>query len=337
MGKSRIVSELDFTKDGKQSGFLRLPHSVHRSAYGWLPIPITCIKNGTGPTVLLVSGNHGDEYEGQVTLMKLTRRLTQADVNGRIIILSAANFPAAMAGMRTSPIDDGNLNRSFPGDPDGRPTAMIAHYIESVLLPMADFVVDLHSGGSSLMYIPSTLARRSADPAKRAETIEMMKIFGAPIGMLLDLPPGEDRTLTGGTERVGSAVHLGTELGGSGTVTPAVLAYAERGVARLLNHFGVLAKPLHDETPGKTRIVAVRGPEYYCYAPDNGLFEPYVELGDEVAAGQAAGAVHFPDTPWREPTLAYFEHGGLVICKRIPGRTDRGDCLFHLGTDYEEA
>ena len=61
--KSRISSEIDLEKAGKQVGFLRLPHSVHRSAYGWLPIPIICISNGDGPNVLRVSGNHGDEYE----------------------------------------------------------------------------------------------------------------------------------------------------------------------------------------------------------------------------------------------------------------------------------
>src|SRR6185437_16808951 len=200
--------------------------SVHRSAYGWLPMPITCIKNGKGPTVLLVSGNHGDEYEGQVTLMKLTRRLQADDVKGRVIILSAANFPAAMAGMRTSPIDEGNLNRSFPGNPDGGPTRMIAHYIETVLLPLADFSVDLHSGGSSLMYIPATLIRRAKDPAKYAELIEMTETFGAPISLTLDQPIGGDRTLTGAAARVGKA-HIGTELGGSGTVTPSALAIAE--------------------------------------------------------------------------------------------------------------
>jgi predicted deacylase len=335
MAKSRIYSELDFETEGKHSGYLRLPHSVHRSAYGWIGIPITCIKNGKGPTVLLVSGNHGDEYEGQVTLMKLTRRLAVADVQGRIIILSSANFPAAMAGMRTSPLDDGNLNRSFPGDPDGRPTQMIAHYIESVLLPMADCVVDLHSGGSSLMYIPSTLARGSDDPKKQAQTVELMRIFGAPIGMMFTMPQGEDRTLTGGTERVGVKLHLGTELGGTGTVTPSVLAYAEAGVARILHHVGVVTTTLTDAKPGNTRIVEVKGAHYYCYSPDAGLFEPYVDLGDEVKAGQAAGAVHYQDAPWREPTLAHFEVGGLVICKRIPGKVERGDCLFHLGTDTE--
>jgi predicted deacylase len=335
MSRTRIYSEVDFTKDGKQSAFLRLPHSVHRSAYGWLPMPITCIKNGKGPTVLLVSGNHGDEYEGQVTLMKLTRRLQADDVKGRIIILSAANYPAAMAGMRTSPIDQGNLNRTFPGNPDGGPTAMIAHFIESVLLPMADVTVDLHSGGSSLMYIPSALARRAKSKADRANTIKLMEVFGAPVSMLIDAPQGEDRTLTGGAERVG-VLHMGTELGGSGTVTPGALAVAEKGTARLLDHFGVLRKPLHNEKSGKTRLVVVAGPSYYTYAPDNGLFEPYVELGDDVRAGQAAGAVHFPDTPWREPTIAHFERDGVVVCKRIPGRTERGDCLFHLGSDYSE-
>jgi uncharacterized protein len=334
MTKSRIHSEVDFTREGKQHGFLRIPHSVHRSAYGWLAMPVTCIKGGSGPTVILFSGNHGDEYEGQVTLMKLTRRLQPADVAGRIIIVSAANFPAAMAGMRTSPIDEGNLNRSFPGDPNGRPTQMIAHYIESVLLPMADFVFDLHSGGSSLMYIASTLVARPADAGKRAEAIERLKLFGAPIAMIFDLPQGEDRTLTGACLRAG-VPYLGSELGGSGTVTPSVLAYAEKGTARVLHHLGVLREPLHKEPPGKTRLVVVGGLDYYCYAPDSGLFEPFVDLGAEVKAGQEAGAVHFPDTPWREPSLAHFGHDGIVVCKRIPGKTERGDCLFHLASDYD--
>ena len=118
--KSRITSEVDFDRDGKQQGFLRLPHSVHRSAYGWIPIPIIVIKHGTGPTVLLTAANHGDEYEGQIALMKLCRELQPKDVRGRLIMLTATNYPAAIAGTRTSPIDGGNLNRSFPGEPDGR-------------------------------------------------------------------------------------------------------------------------------------------------------------------------------------------------------------------------
>src|ERR1043166_8938898 len=150
--RSRLSPKIDLDGDGKQTGFLRLPHSVHRSAYGWIPIPIARISNrgvnGSGPTILLMAGNHGDEYEGQVALGRLIRELDPAEVRGRVIILPSANFPAAMAGTRTSPLDQGNLNRSFPGDPAGGPTAQIAYYIEHELLPRCDFVLDIHSGGS---------------------------------------------------------------------------------------------------------------------------------------------------------------------------------------------
>ena len=64
-----------------------------------MPIPISCIRRGEGPTVLLVSGNHGDEYEGQVALMKLTRRLEPADVTGRIVIADSGNPNASPAGL----------------------------------------------------------------------------------------------------------------------------------------------------------------------------------------------------------------------------------------------
>ena len=62
----------------------------------------------------------------------------------------------------------------------------------------------------------------------------------------------------------------------------------------------------------------VSGQDYYCYAPEPGLFEPLVELGAEVEAGAAAGAIHPHDTPWREPAIARFGRAGTVICKRVP-------------------
>jgi uncharacterized protein len=329
---SRIDSEIDFNKPGKQCGFLRLPLSRHESAYGWLPIPIVCINAGAGPTVLLVSGNHGDEYEGQVALLKLCRRLQCEDVHGRIIILPAANFPAVIAGRRVSPLDSGNLNRSFPGDPDGSPTAMIADYIENELMPLAGFVADLHSGGSSLDYIPSVLAHRTACAAKMEEILATLRVFGAPVGYLVDVPEGGDRTLASAADRKGLR-YLGAELGGGGTLTPRTAGIAEQGLARFLDHVGVLHQPLTDVPPPPSRILIVEGVDYYAYAPDSGIFEPYVCLGDEVHGGESAGAIHFPDTPWREPSPVYFARDGVVLCRRFPGRTERGDCLFHLGAD----
>ena len=66
-----VWTEIDFEKNGKQVGVLHLPYSVTRSGYGMIDIPIAVIKNGDGPSVLLMAGNHGDEYEGQVTLARL--------------------------------------------------------------------------------------------------------------------------------------------------------------------------------------------------------------------------------------------------------------------------
>lgn len=334
-GKSRLYPEIDFDRDGKQTGFLRLPHSVHRSAYGWIPIPIVSIgngdSNGGGPRILLMAGNHGDELEGQVALGRLIRSLEPADIRGRIIILPSANFPAAMAGSRTSPLDGGNLNRSFPGDPNGGPTAQIAYYIETELLPRVDFVLDIHSGGSSLTYVPSTLGRRPDTPEGLDRATELMRAFGAPVAYLVSGGGFGDQTMTAAAARAGIR-HMSTELAGGGQVTPAALRIAEGGVRRVLHKLGALkAEPPPPEH--ETRLMQISGQDYYCYAPEPGFFEPLVELGAEVAAGTPAGAIHPFDTPWREPAVASFARAGTVICKRVPGRVERGDCLYHLATD----
>ena len=126
--QSRIWTELDFEREGKQIGALMVDHSVTRSAYGMVPVPAAVIRNGEGPTVLMLAGNHGDEFESQIVLSELIREFDPHDLKGRLIVLPAANTPAAKAGARVSPLDGGNLNRSFPGDPTGGPTQQIAYY-----------------------------------------------------------------------------------------------------------------------------------------------------------------------------------------------------------------
>jgi uncharacterized protein len=329
-GKSRIWSDVDFDKNGKQISWLRLPYSSNISAYGWLPIPITIIKNGKGPTVLLTAGNHGDEYEGQVTLAKLIRAVQPSQVKGRLIIIPALNTPAALAGLRCSPIDDLNLNRSFPGNRDGSPTQMIAHYVESVLLPMSDYSIDLHSGGRTLMYIPSVLIRRTGDKKRDAKQLEILKAFGGPLGFII-AGPAENRGLGAAAERNG-VISLGSELGGGGTVGVEALRVAERGVRNVLGLIGVMAPPKGKSAPTE-RITVVGGPDYYVYATERGLFEPYVDLGAMVKKNQLFGAIHFVDNPARAPVQVRFAHDGMLICKRFPGPTERGDCLAHLATD----
>src|SRR4029077_238729 len=250
---------------------------------------------------------------------------------GRLTLLPWASCPAAMAGMRTSPLDEGNLNRSFPGDPYGGPTAQIADYIESVLLPQCDFVFDFHSGGSSLTYVPSALMRRPQTPETLAQGIEMLRTLGGPVGYLVDAALG-DHTLTAAAARAGVR-HMSTEIAGGGQVTPTALRIMESGIRRVLVKVGALSgePPL---AAAETRIMQVRGQDYYVYAPDPGLFEPLVELGEEVSAGTLAAIIHPHDTPWRASAITAFGRAGTVICKRVPGRVERGDCIFHLADDF---
>ena len=233
------MTTIDFEKEGKQTGYLRLPHSVHRSAYGWIPFPIACIRNGEGPTALLLAGTHGDEYEGQVTLSKLICELEPKDISGRVIILPMLNFPAAKVGLRTSPIDDLNLNRVYPGDPEGSPTLVIAHYVESVLMPMADYGLDLHSGGSSLHYVPSAVGALETDTKRLQELQRLMKVFGAPYSFFF---PGGHASGTSGNHaaRRQNLLMFGTEMGGSGTITAECLKICEEGTRRFLAEIGVL-------------------------------------------------------------------------------------------------
>ena len=331
---SIIEPTFDLSASGKHLGYLKLPHSVHRSAYGFIPIPIVSVKNGTGPTILLSSGVHGDEFEGQIALTKLIKEIEPAQVNGQVIILTMTNFPAAKAGLRTSPIDDLNLNREFPGDPYGTPTSQIAHFVETVLMSMADYSFDIHSGGTSLHYLPTILYRAGKVGDEQADKCkELVTTFGAPYAIAM--PSGGNkgaRTTMAAAERQ-SAVGIGGEFGGSGTVSSESLHICELGIRRLLHHLKIwspVTLPPAAE-PEKTVYLNSNSENLLVYADQAGLFEPAVQLGDMVVTNQIAGYLHHPDTPWLKPEEIRFKTDGLVLAKRIPSLSERGDCLFHLG------
>ena len=150
MSRNPITPTIPLDAQGVNHGFLKLPYSRDDSAWGSVMIPITVIANGEGPTALLTGANHGDEYEGPVALQNLAVSLKPEDITGRVVIMPMMNLPAFAAGVRCSPIDGANMNRSFPGCADGTVTQKICHYIATELVPLADIVLDFHSGGRTL-------------------------------------------------------------------------------------------------------------------------------------------------------------------------------------------
>lgn len=325
------MQQVDLESRGKRVVTLPVSISTHESAYGQVSLQLGVISSGAGPRVLLVGGNHGDEYEGQIALRSLWHRLEPSDVTGTILVLPAANPPAVDAGRRTSPLDEGNLNRSFPGKDARGPTEMIAAQIHA-LLPKCDFVLDLHSGGSSLIYLPCLIFGRAADPAVLVRQSELARAFGGPNILSFASIPGADNSLSGSATAMGIPA-LATELGGGGLVNLDALALASNGIMNLLNHIGAVRNAAVPAPSGPTRELVVPDGAHFVRSPGDGIFEPLVDIEAHVRAGQVAGFLHEVHDPFRRPLDVRFSADGIVVCKTGRARAKPGDCLFHTAVE----
>jgi len=322
---SPISPTVDFSAEGVQHGFLRLPYSRDDSAWGSVMIPLTVVKNGEGPTALLTGGNHGDEYEGPIALFDLARTLKAQDVTGRVIIVPAMNYPAFLAGTRTSPIDRGNMNRSFPGAPDGSVTQKIADYFQRTLLPLADIVLDFHSGGRTLDFLPFCAAHVLPDEMQEAKAFELVRAFGAPWSMKM-LEIDAVGMYDTAAEDMGK-IFITTELGGGGTATAKSAAIARRGVANVLKVAGILKGAL--ETAQTTWLDMPDG-NCFSFAEDGGLIEPVFDLGDDVKSGDVVARIYPIGRTGAQPLEVKAKMDGILTARHFPGLVKSGDCVSVL-------
>jgi predicted deacylase len=329
---------IELGRPGKQLGFAGLSHSDNVHDNGLIPVPVAVISSGAGPTALLVAGTHGDEYEGQVVLHELIRSLEPEDVNGTVIIVPAANAPAVRAGTRVSPIDAGNLNRSYPGEVRGGPTDQVADLISGTLLPLADVVIDLHSGGSNSTYLPSMFLYRGPDEQAWARKVAAARAIGLPY--VIAVPPRlEPGSLSTAGDDAG-VLTLSTELGGGGTVHPGILADARRGVLSLLAHVGILPTWSGTEMqPGTARAAEPAWLELVADSPvmatATGIFEPLVELGQRVREGDPVARVHAVDDLARAPQEYTARVDGIVAILRRPALVQLGSYMLHIAPEIE--
>ncbi|UWQ15714.1 N(2)-acetyl-L-2,4-diaminobutanoate deacetylase DoeB [Aliiroseovarius sp. M344] len=321
-----ITATIPLDQDGVHHGFLRLPYSRDDSAWGSIMVPITVIQNGTGPTALLTGANHGDEYEGPIALQELTVTLTAEDVRGRIIIVPAFNYPAFRAGTRTSPIDKGNMNRSFPGRPDGTPTEKIADYFQRVLLPMADIAVDFHSGGKTLDFVPFAAVHILEDKVLEADCVRAMKAFNAPYSVQMREIDNVGMYDTA-VEDLGK-VLVTTELGGGGTSTYRSNAIAKKGVRNVLIEFGIL---LGDLQVDQTKTLSMPDDDCFLFSDGDGLYEAMVDLGDPVKKGDVVARRWPLDRTGQLPVDYHARRDGLLISRHFPGLIKAGDCVAVIG------
>lgn len=319
---SPISATVDFAAEGVQHGFLRLPYSRDDSAWGSVMIPITVVRNGRGPTALLTGGNHGDEYEGPIALFDLARSLKPEEVSGAVIIVPAMNYPAFLAGTRTSPIDRGNMNRSFPGRPDGTVTEKIADYFSRVLLPMADIVLDFHSGGKTLDFLPFCAAHILPNKQQEQKAFDFVTAFAAPYSMKM-LEIDAVGMYDTAAEEMGK-IFITTELGGGGTATAKSAAIAKRGVINVLRHAGIVAGAV--ET-GPTTWLDMPDGRCFFFAEEGGLIEAVIDLGDVVTEGAVIARIYPTGRTGEAPREIRAAMDGILCARHFPGLVKPGDCV----------
>lgn len=276
-----------------------------------------------GPTVVVLAGIHGDEYEGMLTIPEVYRRLDPGQMRGTVLMVPICNVPAYQAALRSSPIDGLNMARVFPGDPNGTITQRLAYWVGERIIAHADLLIDLHSAGLSYHIPPLCGYYYHASPAgQRSQEIALNfgteVVWGHP-----DVAPG--RTVSFATDRGIPWVY--TEAPGAGRVRPEDFDAFVTGVFNSLKVMGVL-DGAPETQPIQHHLLGSGDLDRSIAANVGGLFVAKVNLLDEVREGDVLGEV-------RDPAGRVLEEVrspgvGVVISMRGLLRVHPGDGLVAL-------
>lgn len=297
-----------------------------------IPLPVLQIAGAAeGPTLLVLAGVHGDEYEGMETILRLYRDIQPERLAGTLVLAPVANPLSYRGGTRTSPEDGLNMARVFPGDRRGRPTERIAWQLHHRLLAQADFLLDLHSGGTH--YAISTLVGyyHNEETEIGRKSRAAAEAFGA------ELLWAHETVAPGRT--VSSALALGvpwlyTEAYGGKRIRREDAELFYHGALRLMRHLGMF--PGASEQTAASRADLSAAPERRIYGDGNfdgsetagasGFFLPETELGAEIRAGERIGSICGFDGTELERVVA--SRDGIVVM--LPGvpTVRQGEPLF---------
>lgn len=259
------------------------------------------------------------------------RNVTADEVSGRLIIMPCLSPEASRAGTRLWP-SGANFNRSFPGSPDGDTPDQLADFLTRGLFPRADIVIDLHSGGRSMVWAQMSHMHVVDDPDQRRAMLEGMMAFNSDYHLLYTDIAGAG-LLPSEAERQGKVV-ITTEAGGGGYPTRATLDGAYSGLRNVLRHVGVLAGDVvtrADLGKDPAVILSATDASQYALAHEAGLYETLVAPGDTVAAGQPVGRLHHPDRLDRQPEDVIAPCSGVVAACRAFPWVEQGTCVAVVG------
>ncbi|MSU41177.1 MAG: succinylglutamate desuccinylase [Pedosphaera sp.] len=333
MNPTRTVAtpdQLDFTSPGRRDYWVSLEHD---SIWGEWHVPLTVMvgpEAECGRGLVVFGSNHGNEYEGPVVIKKLLLEINPADVRGRLVFVPVLNTAAFRSGTRESSNEDGvNLNRAFV-DGAGTTTALggithrIARFVREHIWPQVHVVIDLHSGGVVARFALTTSFHHVDDAAQSKAMAETARWFGTPfIITYQNRTPG---LLPSEAERLGK-ITIGTELGWGAAVNAQGVRYGRHGVLAAAIHHGQLAgqiAPIDHHADGTQRIVEMVDRDCFVPAPWPGHFEPVVDCGAFVHAGQTVALLHDFHRIDEPPYELKARLEGYVIAQAWQARVEQG-------------
>lgn len=316
-----VVRSLSAAPGEKISGNVAI-----KTASAETKIPLT-IVHGTqpGPTLLVIAGVHGSEYSPIIATQRLGPQLNPQKISGTVILVHIANMPAYLGRtVYISPLDGKNLNRIFPGKANGTITDRIAYFLTNELYPLADAVLDMHSGDGNEQLIPSWTGyygKAGTDEVIKASRA-MAHAFG--LSHIVEFQwQYEDvkDAIWGGSAAVARGIpSVDVEAGGMGIFNESAVEEIIEGVRRVMAHLGMTAERF---TP-VTEATVIREREYIG-APQDGSWVPLIDAGTVVSKGDLIGYM----TDWYGNRVfeAYAPIDGLLLLRLEAPPVKEGETL----------
>jgi predicted deacylase len=282
MAEELRVGPLTAGRGQKVSGFLPVPGLEFQ-----IPVTLVCGREN-GPRVAITGGIHGAEYPGIEAACRLAAGLDPARVKGAVVVVHVANPPAFFArSIYVSPLDGKNLNRVFPGDPEGTASDKIAHVVYSDVITGSDYYVDLHGGDMIEKLIPFTIFCGEGDK----KIVETSKEMAAAYGIPYAVASGGAGGTYGTAARAGIPAIL-AEAGGMGVLDEESVQMHLEGLESLLKYTGSIESgvKLSDKGSSKKHVTFL-GSFPWLRSDTRGMLYLTVDVGDEVKKGQHVGVI----------------------------------------------
>lgn len=271
-----------------------------------------------GPTVLITAGIHGDEVNGVEIVRQLIAKGINKPTNGTIICMPVINIFGFIHMDREFP-DGRDLNRSFPGSKKGSLASRVAFKLVKEIVPVADLIIDFHTGGAERFNSPQIRIVRN-EPGLE----ELALVFGAPFIVYTKNLKKSFRTTC---QKMGIPMLL-FEGGKSFHIDPIVTNTGVNGCKRILNHLGVLKKKFMVSKPKKDSVFIDKGK--WLRANHSGMFKASIKLGTFVEKGDVLGNITDPYGKFNYFVKA--ENSGYIFNVNESPLVYQGDALFHIST-----